>query len=629
VGVTTHQGERESRLQGEGAQVLTIDNDGEVREMRNATTVLAIISERGRRGLPLERLYRCLFNPDLYLLAYGKIYRNPGAMSPGVTDETVDGMCLKKIEALIGTLRKERYRWTPVRRVYIDKKKGSTDKRPLGLPTWTDKLLQEVIRLLLEAYYEPQFSDHSHGFRPGRGCHSALQEIYPRWRGTVWFIEGDIRQCFDRLDHSIMRTILAEKIHDNRFLRLIDGLLQAGYLEDWRYHKTLSGAPQGGVVSPVLSNIYLDRLDTFIEQTLLPAYNRGARRTPYRPYMRLWRRAWEQEKRGEGETARMLRKQMQTMPSRDPHDPNYRRLRYARYADDWLLGFTGPRQEAEQIKARLGEFLGEHLNLELSPTKTLITHGRTHPARFLGYEIVVCDADHKHDHRGHRSINAAIGLKVPLDVIRAKCTPYMHHGKPIRRTERTIDSDYSIMAQFQSEFRGVAQYYQLAYNRHRLGLLKYVMERSLTKTLARKYRISVPQVYRRYRAVLHTENGPRRGLQVTVNRGPTRRPLIAHWGGISLARQTTATVLNDNPSRIWSSRSELAQRLLADTCEQCGSTNQVEVHHVRHLKDLQAKGKRKQPEWAKRMAARHRKTLVVCRACHEDIHAGRPQRQPL
>jgi group II intron reverse transcriptase/maturase len=587
--------------------------------MRDATTVLEIIRERGTRGLPLERVYRCLFNPDFYLLAYGKLYRNAGAMTPGATSETVDGMNLGKIEAIITALRQERYRWTPVRRTYIEKK-GTTKKRPLGLPTWSDKLLQEVLRLLLEAYYEPQFSGHSHGFRPGRGCHTALQEIIHQWHGTVWFIEGDVTDCFGSLDHSIMRSILAEKIHDGRFLRLIEGLLQAGYLEDWRYHHTLSGCPQGGVVSPVLSNIYLDRLDTYIEQTLLPAHNRGTRRTPYRPYMRLWRRAWDQEQRGNWEAGRILRKQMKTMPSRDPDDPGYRRLRYCRYADDWLLSFTGPRQEAEEVKACIGEFLHDQLKLELSPAKTLITHGRTRAARFLGYEIVVLHADHKRDHRGHRSINAAIGLKVPVDVIRAKCVPYLHHGIPIRRTERIVDTDFSIVAQFQAEFRGVAQYYKLAFNRHRLGKLKYVMERSLTKTLARKYRIRVPQVYRRYRAVLATEHGPRRGLAVIVDREGGRAPLVAQWGGISLARDTTPTVLNDNPPRIWSRRSELVQRLLADTCELCGSGKQVEVHHIRALKDLNPTGRKHQPEWATRMAARRRKTLVVCRVCHENIH---------
>jgi group II intron reverse transcriptase/maturase len=594
--------------------------------MRDAATVLEIIRERGRRGLPLERVYRCLFNPDLYLLAYGKLYRNKGAMTPGATDETVDGMNLGKIEAIITALRYERYRWTPVRRTYIEKK-NSSKKRPLGMPTWSDKLLQEVLRLILEAYCEPQFSDRSRGFRPGRGCHTALQEISHQWHGTVWFIEGDITDCFGSLNHSIMRSILAEKIHDGRFLRLIDGLLQAGYLEEWRYHATLSGSPQGGVVSPVLSNIYLDRLDKFIEQTLLPAYNRGERRTPHRPYMRLWQRACRLEQQGDREAGLTLRTQMKTMPSRNPNDPAYRRLRYCRYADDWLLGFTGHRWEAEEIKDRIGRFLREELKLELSPAKTLITHGRTQAARFLGYEIVVLHADHKRDQRGHRSINAAIGLKVPVDVIRAKCSPYLHHGKPIRRTERTVNTDFSIVAQFQAEFRGVAEYYRLAFNRHRLGYLKYVMERSLTKTLARKYRITVPQVYRRYRAVLDTEHGPRRGLQVTLDRDDGRPPLVTHWGGISLARDTTPRPLNDDPPRIWNGRrSELVQRLTANTCELCGSTEKVEVHHIRALKDLNRKGRKQQPEWVMRMASRRRKTLVVCRVCHEDIHAGRPTR---
>jgi group II intron reverse transcriptase/maturase len=512
---------------GEGTQVFEIDKDGEVREMRDAATVLEIIRERGRKGLPLERVYRCLFNLDLFLLAYGKLYRNKGAMTPGVTDETVDGMNLGKIEAIIGALRQERYRWTPVRRAYIAKK-NSVKKRPLGLPTWSDKLLQEVLRLILEAYYEPQFSDRSHGFRPGRGCHTALQEIIHQWHGTVWFVEGDITDCFGSLSHSIMRSILAEKIHDGRFLRLIDGLLQAGYLADWRYHATLSGCPQGSVVGPVLSNIYLDRLDKYIKETILPAYNRGARRTPYRPYMRLWQRAYRLEETGDLEGGRVLRKQMKTMPSRDPDDPTYQRLRYCRYANDWLLGFTGPRQEAEEIKEQIGTFLREELALELSPAKTLITHGQTQTARFLGYEVVVLHADHKRDQRGHRSINAAIGLKVPAEVIRAKCAPYLHHGKPIRRTERIVNTDFSITAQFQAEFRGVAEYYRLAFNRHRLGRLKYVMERSLIKTLARKYRVSSAKIRRRYRAVLDTEHDPRSGLQVVVDRDGRRPPLVAH-----------------------------------------------------------------------------------------------------
>lgn len=598
--------------------------------MRDAKTVLEIIRERGRKGLPLERLYRCLFNPQLYLIAYGKIYRNDGAMTPGITPETVDGMRLNKIQTIIEALRYERYRWQPARRVFIAKKGSAKKKRPLGLPSWSDKLLQEVVRMLLEAYYEPQFSGHSHGFRAGRGCHTALQSIYPGWRGTTWFIEGDIAQCFDKLDHSILLGILGEKIHDNRFLRLINGLLQAGYLENWRYHATLSGSPQGGLVSPLLANVYLDRLDKHIEANLLPVYNRGRRRRPYRPYMRLWQQACRLEQQGNWQAGRTLRRQMKTMTSRDPHDPSYRRLHYCRYADDWLCGFTGPKREAEQIKVEIGQFLRHELKLELSQAKTLITHGRTHPAWFLGYQIMVLDADDKRDHRGHRSINGQIGLKVPLDVIRAKCKPYLHRGRPIRRTERTVNSDFSIVAQYQAEFRGIAGYYQLAFNLHRLHKLKYVMQRSLVKTLAHKFRIRVPQVYRRYRTVLHTDRGPRAGLQVVIERDRGRKPLVAHWGGISLARKTMIGNLDDNPKQVWNSaRSEILTRLLADTCELCGSHDSVEVHHIRHLKDLQTKGRAEKPEWVRRMAAMRRKTLVVCRTCHENIHYGESHtRQP-
>ena len=216
--------------------------------MQNAETVLGVLCERGGRGLPLEQLYRQMFNRQLYLLAYGRIYANQGAMTPGATQETADGMSMGKIDAIIEAMRHERYRFSPARRIYIPKRNGKL--RPLGLPTWSDKLVGEVVRLLLEAYYEPTFSDHSHGFRPGRGCHTALREVAITWTGTTWFVEGDISDCFGSLDHSIMIEILAENIHDNRFLRLVRNMLTAGYLEDWIWHETLSGAPQGGVNTP-------------------------------------------------------------------------------------------------------------------------------------------------------------------------------------------------------------------------------------------------------------------------------------------------------------------------------------------------------------------------------------------
>jgi group II intron reverse transcriptase/maturase len=588
--------------------------------MRTAETVLNIIRDRGQRGLPLEDLYRQLFNPDLYLRAYAKLYGNKGAMTPGTTPETVDGMSLAKIETIIATLRQECYHWKPVRRTYVPKKNGKL--RPLGLPSWSDKLLQEVIRSILEAYYEPQFSIHSHGFRPGRGCHTALQEITQHWRGVKWFIEGDISACFDRIDHNRLVNILQEKIHDNRFLRLIRNLLKAGYLEEWHYHDTLSGVPQGGVVSPILTNLVLDRLDRYVEQALLPAYNRGRRRQVDPQYRRLTIAAYRARKAGDRESARQFNKQAQKIPSRKPDDPNFRRLWFVRYADDWLLGFAGPKSEAQEIKRQLATFLRNELSLELSEKKTLITHARTEKAHFLGYEIHTLQADDKHDQRGQRCINGAIGLRVPQKVIQAKSVKYMRNGKPIHFMQRVNDTAYSIVAQYQAEYVGIVQYYRLAYNLHQLGKLKWVMETSLTKTLAKKCKTTRAKIYRRYGTTLKTSEGTYKVQQVQLDRGPEKTPLLAHFGGVSL-RWNKWVAISDTVEPIWSKRSEVVERLMAQECELCGAKDNIEVHHIRKLADLERKGQAKRPEWMKIMAARKRKTLIVCQKCHHDIQYGR------
>ena len=591
--------------------------------MRNAETILGIIRNRGTRGLPVNDLYRQLWNPNLYLMAYGRIAKNDGALTPGATPETADGMKMDDIHAIIEALRFERYRWTPARRVYIPKANGK--RRPLGLPTWSDKVLQEVICLLLEAYYEPQFSDRSHGFRPNRGCHTAFTEITRTWTGTTWFIEGDIAGCFDNIDHKVLLEILGENIHDNRFLRLVSNLLRAGYLEGWKLNAPHSGTPQGGVVSPILANVYLDRLDRFVEGALLPDYNHGRQRRRNPEYRSINERMVRLRKIGRGKEAASLRPLLRSMPYGDTKDPDYRRLRYIRYADDFLLGFAGPKDEADEIKTRLGRFLRDNLKLELSDAKTLVTHGRTQAARFLGYEVTVQQSDTRLDANGLRSVNGNIGLRVPPDVVRAKCAAYMRGGKPVHRAERLHDSPYSIVSQYQVEFRGIANYYRRAINLTSLARLRWVMELSLAKTLASKLKISVAQVFKRYKTTIETDKGPHKVLMVEKAR-PGQDPLVAYWGGISLARDTRANLVDKLPP-ILNGRTELVERLLADTCELCGSTVKVQVHHVRALKDLRKKGRAKPPAWMEVMAARRRKTLVACASCHADIHAGRPLQQ--
>jgi group II intron reverse transcriptase/maturase len=589
--------------------------------MQSAETVLDVLRERGRRGLPCSELYRQLFNPQLYLLAYGRIYSNKGAMTPGADAETADGMTLAKIDRIIDALRHERYRFKPVRRHYIPKKDGK--QRPLGLPSWSDKLVGEVVRLLLEAYYEPQFSDHSHAYRPGRGCHTALRDVAVAWHGTAWFIEGDISRCFDELDHSVMLTTLGEKIHDSRLLRLVSQMLRAGYLEDWVWNATLSGAPQGGVLSPCLSNIYLDRLDKFVETVLIPAYTQGVRRKQNPEYDRIRRQLYRARDQGDHAAVRALRRQQRRLPRCDPRDPGYRRLRYVRYADDILLGFAGPKVEAEEIKRRLTQFLGEELKLALSEQKTLITHARSGAARFLGYEITTQHADHVIT-GGRRSVNGEIGLRVPTDVIKTKCSRYMQGGKPAHRPGLVNDEDHAIISRYATEYRGIVQYYLLAGDVWRLSRLYWVMQTSLLRTLARKYDSSVSKMARKYRATIETPDGPRKCLQVTVDRGKGRKPLVTTFGGIPLRRQKYAILTDRVADAAATPRKELIRRLLAGQCEICGETDRVQVHQVPKLADLDQPGLPERPEWMQIMTRKRRKTLVVCGACHTNIHKREP-----
>lgn len=589
--------------------------------MQNAETVLDILRERGRRGLPCDELYRQLFNPQLYLKAYGRLYSNQGAMTPGVDAETADDMSLEKIWRIIDALRHERYRFKPVKRIYIPKKNGK--RRPLGMPSWSDKLVGEVLRLLFEAYYEPQFSDRSHGFRPGRGCHSALRDVAVGWTGTTWFIEGDIAQCFDRLDHQVMLDTLGEKIHDNRLLRLVQNMLQAGYLEDWVWNATLSGSPQGGVLSPILSNIYLHRLDSFVETVLLSEYNRGARRRHNPAYYRVQGALARARKRGDRAAVRALRKQLRSLPAQDPQDPDYRRLRYLRYADDTLLGLAGTKAEAEQIKARLAQFVRDDLKLELSEEKTLITHARTGAARFLGYEITVQHGNRKIV-RGRRAVNGSVGLRVPRSVIKAKCARYMQRGNPAPRSQLMNNDDHDIIGTYGAEYRGVVQYYLLAGDVARLSRLHWVMVTSLLKTLAGKYDSSVPKMARKYQATVVTPYGPRKCMQVSVERGEGRKPLVARFGGIPLRRQKYAVPVDREPVRATTGTRELIVRLRARRCEMCGHAATVHVHQIRKLADLNDPGQPETPEWMTIMARLRRKTLVVCQPCHDTIHNRRP-----
>ena len=593
--------------------------------MRTTQAILEMVHKRGENSLPLERMYRLLYNRDLYITAYSNLYSNKGALTPGINpDDTVQGMSLDRIDQLIQKLKDRTYQWQPVRRKGIPKKNGQV--RWLGLPGWTDKLLQEVIRLILEAYYEPQFSPHAHGFRPGRGCHTTLQEI-SQWNGTRWYIEGDIQSCFDSIDNKALLKTIERNIPDKSFLKLLRKMLQAGYMQEWQYHQTFSGMPQGGVVSPLLSNIFLNKLDQFIEKELMPDYNRGDCKRINPEYNRLKTAVHDAKRKGDVAQYKVLRRQLQQLPSQITHDPHFRRLKYVRYGDDFLLGYIGTRAEAVEIKQQISHFL-QSIKLTLSDEKTLITNAVKNKARFLGYEIHIAQDDSRMNRKTRpnqpkrRTINGQPLLHVPKDVVKEWNNRFSHQGKTRHRPELLTCSDYEITLTYSLEFQGLVNYYALAYDVSKLHQVKYHFETSLIKTLATKHQRSTQWVTNKYKRP--TQTGSKAIVVEVPHPDHPDKPLTAKFGGQPI-RQKKQTIIIDNKPHFYHSRNELVGRLLANKCELCGSSNRIRGHHVHKLADVKKRfqAHSHSPPWAAFMMARHRKVVFVCQTCHTCIHTGK------
>ncbi|GAE92247.1 DNA polymerase [Gracilibacillus boraciitolerans JCM 21714] len=449
--------------------------------MQNAETILGIIEKKSDsdKHYKFDRLYRNLFNPDFYFGAYGKMYAKEGNMTKGTDEKTIDGFGLKRVNEVIELIKEEKYHFQPVRRVNIPKKDGS--KRPLGIPSFYDKVVQEISRSIIEAIYEPRFSKNSHGFRPKRSCHTALKQIKREWTGVKWVIEGDIKGFFDNIDHEILLEILNEQIHDGRFLELIKRMLKAGYVENWVYHKTYTGTPQGGIISPILANIYLNKLDEFVEQVLIPKYETNKKKRQMNPsYNRI-----------NGKMVR-LSKKIEVLPSDSPPqrkelieeykaleierrnhkvvnemDSEFIRVKYVRYADDFVIGVIGSKELTEQIKQEVAEFLTNKLKLTLSEEKTLITNFKK-PVKFLGYETYIQDSNtflvKKSNGRISRAVNGIPRLMVPNGAISEKLDKYTRLGKAVHRKELVNLDLAEIISIYAAEVRGLYNFYRMADN---------------------------------------------------------------------------------------------------------------------------------------------------------------------
>lgn len=597
-----------------------MDNVRDIR--RSPERVLNSLNEHSKdSSYKFERLYRILFNEELFYVAYQKIASNGGSTTKGSDGRSIDEMSLARIETLIASLKDESYQPHPSRRVHIPKKNGKT--RPLGIPAFEDKLVQEVVRMILEAIYEGHFETTSHGFRPKRSCHTALLHIQKTFSGAKWFIEGDIKGFFDNIDHDVLVGILRERISDDRFIRLIRKFLKAGYVEDWTFHNTYSGMPQGGIVSPILANIYLDKLDKYVKE-YIRHFDMGTKRRPGKESNDLANerkrtvRKLKKVKDGTEKAALVTRlkaieQERAAFPSGDEMDGSYRRLKYIRYADDFILGVIGSKEDALRIKEDIKSFLSESLALELSEEKTLITHtGKS--AKFLGYEITVTRNNHqRRDVQGRlrRTYGKRVRLNVSMATLRDKLLEYgameikLRNGKeiwkPKCRSGLIFNDDLEILDRYNRETVGFCNYYLIANNCVVLHNFRYIMEYSMYKTFAGKYRSTVRKINKKYRLnKLFTVKYEQKGVikSRTFYKTSFKRRTTAFNGSCDIEPYSIADA----------SRTNLTDRLKAEKCELCGATGKLIMHHVRNLKDLKGK-----ESWKRLMSARKRKTIALFR----------------
>lgn len=590
--------------------------------MTTACEALAILQTKKRTTLTWGNRgrYRLLYNPSLYVMAYERLKSKPGNMTPGTDGPTLDGCSLEAIEEAITRRRTAQYRPTPVRRTDIPKAPGQW--RPLGVPSPREKVIQECVRLILAAIYEPMFSDSSHGFRPGRSCHTAVERLRRHGVGTKWTRQIDIAECFERVEHCRLLDILREKIADDRFLNRIRTFLTAGYLEHWGYHRTYRGTPQGSGLSPLRMHVYLSTLDPKLE-ALGAQDSRGDRRKQNSQRIALMKARKSGLEQGEADPAcrtslrgplRLWNQRILQTPVFDYDDPAYTRVKFLRYADDIVVGVLGPKALAAQLQEEITPFLREELKLELNREKTRVIHVPTEPARFLGYE---CKAASSRLRRRNlrrtgsphnvmqpvRTNTGNIKLLVPLRALSQKLTKYLAQGKPTHRSGLVNQPLEHIIAHYNGVMRGWDNYYQLAENVGRLNYARYVLQYSLAKTFAHKERSSVAKVFRKY------------GKHLTCTK-PNGRAVCFFNAPLTQVKNAKIKAAVDALPN-WGPRR--TQTRLLDSCAICGNPERVEMHHVRHIR----KWGHAVRGFSLYLAAINRQQLPVCHACHRDIHRGR------
>ena len=655
----------------------------------------------------VSKLVNLLYDESLWFQAYQNIYSNKGAFTKGSDDsDTLDNFDKERISKIIASLKDMSYQCKPARRINIPKANGST--RPLSIPCGTDKLVQEACRIILEAIYEPKFSDSSHGFRPGRSCHTALQKV-STWNGTKWWIEFDIKGCFDNIDHTILVKLLEKRIDDQKFLGLIRKFLNAGYLDNFQYHNTFSGTPQGGIISPLLANVYLNELDQFVDELCKSKNNKEIRNNRNEDYMKLKNdrrirhsvnrlqskyneivefiknnianknfsqevkelftkgfefnkskqfselkticekinirtklntkemyRAFkvyeiEDEIRNRIERVNEIDKKINSIKSTE-YNPEFERLHYVRYADDFVLGYIGTKKGSQEIYELIVNFIETNLKLEVSKDKSKINFGKN-GIFFLSYDISTpkeTDSKTKYtnsngtDVTRKRNITRPV-FKVPVEKA-IKFVSKHNYGSYVENTSahRTFLQNFDeieIIKQYNAELRGLIQYYKHAVNcKSIIGKVQWLWQYSLLKTLAAKHKCSVAQVFKK--KIIKVKLDPQTKSKIWYYEVEGKQFEIFNIRYVDYINMFYAkdTFVND-VEFTWqiNRRSSALRKLIADECEICGTTNTettIVLHHPNQIRTIP----KNIPEWERVNRMRNRKTIALCHNCHMKIH---------
>jgi retron-type reverse transcriptase len=592
-------------------------------------------------------LYRLLCAKDLHIAAYEKLKANKGALNAAVTPDTIQGYSITRIDQCINKLRN--CQWHPrLARLVMIPKPNSDKKRPLGIQGPEEKAVQEILRNILEAIYEPTFNPQSFGFRRGRGCHDALQYIDKQFTGIGYVLEGDIQACFPSIDHTILIEILKERITDQRVLDLIIKMLKAGYLseETQKIIQPLVGTPQGSIVSPILSNIYLDKMDQWIEEWR----SNNIRTEDYDINTLEYNKAEYPEKKAT--TTYYNVKNAIPRPSRPiirrlykdfrvkniyklslvPYVAKWKkeRLLYVRYADDFIVAFSKnvPRYRVEKFKAELTQFLKNELALTLSPEKSTITDIRLTSALFLGHTINIDTSSKITIIRPNSS--RPKGMLTPRKLFRKRTTgSYVDigipkerilkklelqgfcqcNGYPVSNKKLTPYEDKVIVSTFDARLRGLLNYYSGTGDTNTKYRIHYIMRFSCAKTLAHKHKTTIRKIFKKYGSYLTVKSirrNPKNKKTSTTSVSIIRKP--------DIERKWQTGKEHKDPEKII--LASLQRSRLYSWCSICGTWKNIEMHHINSIKRVRPN------TYDSLLGFLNRKQIPLCAYHHREVTLG-------